>query len=98
MSVRLRPEPGCNPAGATIAAAPRWASDMSRSWNVLPLVALALACAAPGASLAQAAPRVEIIPAVAAPGETVSLRGTGWASGATLGARLYEASGVGGPS
>lgn len=38
------------------------------------------------------------MPATAAPGEAVSVRGTGWPAGATLSTRLYEAGNVAGAS
>src|SRR5918911_2811277 len=64
---------------------------------VLLTVALALAPGLPAEVRAQATPSVEVIPATAAPGETISLRGSGWPAGASLGARLYLANNVGGP-
>lgn len=66
--------------------------------GALGLLLLGLAGVAPGLVWAQQGPRVEVVPAMAAPGELVSLRGSGWPGGAGLGTRLYEAGGVGGAS
>ena len=54
--------------------------------------------APPGRLLAQTAPnsQAEAIPASAAPSEPFTLRGAGWAAGATLSAAFYEAAGQGG--
>jgi hypothetical protein len=57
---------------------------------------LMLAGTPPDDGRAQPASRVEVSPASAAPGETVTVRGTGWPADASLGMRLYEAADVGG--
>src|SRR5919204_1387608 len=64
---------------------------------VLLTLALALAPGLPAEVSAQAPPSIEVIPATAAPGQTISLRGSGWPAGASLGARLYMVNNVGGP-
>ena len=63
---------------------------------VLLTLALVLAPGLPAGVSAQATPSVEVLPATAAPGQTVSLRGSSWPAGASLGARLYMANKVGG--
>jgi len=47
---------------------------------------------------AEGAPSLQVSPATAAPGETVTLHGSRWPAGTSLVARLYEASAMGGPS
>src|SRR5438067_1681831 len=64
---------------------------------VLVLLTVALALWLPAEVAAQVMPSVEVVPPMAAPGETVSLRGSGWQAGASLGARLYLANNLGGP-
>ena len=41
--------------------------------------------------------RLEFTPTSAAPGESITLRGSGWPAGVSLVANLYETSGIGGP-
>jgi hypothetical protein len=70
-----------------------------RVYLALLALALSLALVLPRAVSAEpTSPRLEIVPAAAGPGETLGLRGNGWPAGAGLGARLYEAGNVGGPS
>lgn len=50
------------------------------------------------AAHAETVPIVSADPASAAPGEPISIRGSGWPAGAQLGVRMYEASAANGPS
>lgn len=60
------------------------------------LAAVLTVGSAPRTAQAQSATRVEVTPPSASPGAPVTLRGSGWPAGATLGARMYRASDLNG--
>jgi hypothetical protein len=51
-----------------------------------------------GAASAQTAPTATVSPASAAPGEKITIQGSGWPANNPMGARIYEGSDLGGPS
>ncbi len=67
---------------------------------VILLAALSAAAAAGGPSRvhAQQGPVLQVTPSSAGPGESITLRGSGWPAGATLVARIHEASELNGPN